>query len=357
MSDAIGPIHSHVGSALESGDITVDEMNEVILQFSAYSGFPKGEVLQQVATHAWDRDHCGASTHLVRPTHIRCSINRMTDTSGREEESSCGELDGQVAFITGAGRGQGRAHAVRLAREGVDVIGIDICANVATMTYPNATESDLEETVRLVEKEGRRMIARKADVRDYAELVSAVEDGVAEFGRLDIIIANAGIVRIGTESDDFLADWNDVIDTNLTGVYHTVRAALPAMRDGGRGGSIVITSSTAGLKGTASLYASGNAYAAAKRGVVAPDAEPGELPCPGMDSGQHHSSHRGAQRDDRERHHEGADGTGRRRWRERHLRHAERPTGADAGARGRRQRRRVPGLRRGQVHHRHPVAT
>ena len=180
-----------------------------------------------------------------------------------------GELAGRVAFITGAARGQGRAHAVRLAREGVDIIGVDICANVATMTYPNATESDLEETARLVEKEGRRMLVRKADVRNYAELVSAAEEGVEQFGRIDIIIANAGIVRIGSESDDFLADWNDVIDTNLTGVYQTVRAALPAMRAGGRGGSIVITSSTAGLKGTASLYASGNAYAAAKRGVVA----------------------------------------------------------------------------------------
>ena len=180
-----------------------------------------------------------------------------------------GELDGRVAFITGAARGQGRAHAVRLARDGVDIIGVDICANVATMTYPNATGSDLEETARLVEKEGRRMLARKADVRNYTELVSAVDEGVEQFGRIDIIIANAGIVRIGSESDDFLADWNDVIDTNLTGVYHTVRAALPTMRAGNSGGSIVITSSTAGIKGTASLYASGNAYAAAKRGVVA----------------------------------------------------------------------------------------
>jgi SDR family mycofactocin-dependent oxidoreductase len=179
------------------------------------------------------------------------------------------ELEGRVAFITGAARGQGRAHAVRLARDGVDVIGIDICEDIPTMGYPNATEQDLEETARLVEKEGRRMVARKADVRDYDGLRAAFQDGHDEFGRLDIIIANAGIVRLGAESDDFLAEWNDVIDTNLTGVYHTVRAALPAMRDGGRGGSIVITSSTAGLKGTPSLNAAGNAYAAAKRGLVA----------------------------------------------------------------------------------------
>jgi SDR family mycofactocin-dependent oxidoreductase len=180
-----------------------------------------------------------------------------------------GELEGHVAFITGAGRGQGRAHAVRLARDGVDIIGVDICENsIASMTYPNASEGDLEETAQLVEKEGRRMVARKADVRSYQELVAAVAEGVAEFGRLDIIIANAGIVRMGPESEDFLTDWNDVIDTNLTGVYHTVRAALPTMREGGRGGSIVITSSTAGLKGTPSLNASGNAYTAAKRGLV-----------------------------------------------------------------------------------------
>lgn len=178
-------------------------------------------------------------------------------------------LEGRVAFITGAARGQGRAHAVRLARAGVDIIGVDICENIPSMTYPNASLADLEETERLVEKEGRRMVTRKGDVRSYQDMLAAVEAGVEEFGRLDIIIANAGIVRLAGESEDFMRDWQDVIDTNLTGVYHTVRAALPPMRDGGRGGSIVITSSTAGLKGTASLNASGNAYAAAKRGVVA----------------------------------------------------------------------------------------
>jgi len=177
-------------------------------------------------------------------------------------------LEGKVAFITGVARGQGRAHAVRLAREGVDIIGVDICADIPTMTYPNASEADLAETVALVEKEGRRIVARKADVRDYAELSAAFQEGFDAFGRLDIIICNAGIIRMGEESDDFLADWQDVIDTNLTGVFHTVRAALPAMRAGGRGGSIVITSSTAGLKGSASLNSSGCAYTAAKRGIV-----------------------------------------------------------------------------------------
>ncbi|MCX4096808.1 mycofactocin-coupled SDR family oxidoreductase [Nocardia sp. alder85J] len=176
-------------------------------------------------------------------------------------------LQGRVAFITGAARGQGRAHAVRLAREGADIIGVDICADIASMTYPNATEEDLAETERLVAKEGRRMVARKADVRDYHGLRAAFEDGYREFGRVDIVIANAGIIRLGEEVD-FLSEWQDVIDTNLTGVFHTVRAALPELRAGGRGGSIVITSSTAGLKATPSMNASGSAYTSAKRGLV-----------------------------------------------------------------------------------------
>ncbi|WAC54180.1 mycofactocin-coupled SDR family oxidoreductase [Gordonia sp. SL306] len=179
-------------------------------------------------------------------------------------------LEGRVAFITGAGRGQGRAHAIRLAQDGADVIAVDICENVASMTYPNASQEDLEETARLVEKEGRRVIARKADVRDFAGLSTAFQEGYDEFGRVDIIVANAGIIKMGPEDPtNFLAEWNDVIDTNLTGVFHTIRAALPAMRDGGRGGSIVITSSSAGIKASASINASGNAYASAKRGVVA----------------------------------------------------------------------------------------
>ncbi|MET8650799.1 mycofactocin-coupled SDR family oxidoreductase [Nocardia aurea] len=175
----------------------------------------------------------------------------------------------RVAFITGVARGQGRAHAVRLAREGIDIIGIDICENVESMNYPNATEADLAETARLVEAEGRQIVARKADVRDYHSVRAAFDEGQQRFGRLDIVVANAGIIRMGPESEDFLADWNDVIDTNLTGVYHTVRAALPALREGRRGGSIVITSSTAGLKAPPQLSAGVNAYAAAKRGLVA----------------------------------------------------------------------------------------
>ncbi|MFW0785317.1 mycofactocin-coupled SDR family oxidoreductase [Gordonia sp. CPCC 206044] len=178
-------------------------------------------------------------------------------------------LDGKVAFITGAARGQGRAHAVRLAQQGADIIAVDICANVPSMTYPNASEDDLAETVRLVEKEDRRIVARKVDVRDFTALSAAFDAGHREFGRVDIVIANAGIIKMGPEDpENFLAEWNDVIDTNLTGVFHTIRASLPALRAGGRGGSIVITSSSAGIKASASLNASGNAYASAKRGVV-----------------------------------------------------------------------------------------
>ena len=178
-----------------------------------------------------------------------------------------GSLDGKVAFITGAARGQGRAHAVKLASEGADVIAVDLCADIASMDYPNATEADLHETVRLVEALDRRIVATVADVRDFPAIQQALDAGVAELGRLDIVVANAGIVRLASESD-FLAEWRDIIDVNLTGVFHTVRAAIPTLIAGGRGGSIVITSSTAGLKGTGSDRAGGQAYTAAKRGLV-----------------------------------------------------------------------------------------
>ncbi|MCU1395535.1 MAG: putative dehydrogenase [Ilumatobacteraceae bacterium] len=178
-----------------------------------------------------------------------------------------GSLEGRVAFITGVARGQGRAHAVRLADEGIDIIGLDICADIASMDYPNASLDDLAETVQLVEKAGRRMVARQADVRDHVAVAEAFDAGFAEFGRVDIIIANAGIVRLTEEVDPF-TEWNDIITTNLTGVFNTIRASLPALKAGGRGGSIVITSSSAGLKGTASDKAGQQAYTAAKRGLV-----------------------------------------------------------------------------------------
>ncbi|MFM2069888.1 MAG: hypothetical protein RLZZ623_151 [Actinomycetota bacterium] len=177
-------------------------------------------------------------------------------------------LDGRVAFITGAARGQGRAHAVRLAREGVKIIGVDICEDIASMDYPNASEADLADTVRQVEALGGAMIASKADVRDYAAIQTAVDQGVERYGRLDIVIANAGIVRLGDEPDDFVTLWRDIVDTNLTGVFLTVKACTPHLIAGGEGGSIVITSSSAGLKGTGSPKTGGAAYTAAKRGLV-----------------------------------------------------------------------------------------
>ena len=177
-------------------------------------------------------------------------------------------LEGRVAFITGAARGQGRAHAVRLARDGASIIALDVCADVATIDYPQARPADLAETAKLVEAEGSKIVPAIADVRDYAALKHAFDDGVAQLGgRVDIVIANAGVIRFG-EDDDFLETWRDIIDINLTGVFHTVRAAIPTMIAGERGGSIVITSSTAGIRGTGTDKAGGQAYTAAKRGLV-----------------------------------------------------------------------------------------
>ena len=178
-----------------------------------------------------------------------------------------GKLEGKVAFITGAARGQGRAHAVRLASEGADIVALDICADIDSMDYPNATPAELEETVNLVEKEGRRILARQADVRDDDAVDRLVLEGVDEFGRLDIVVANAGIVRL-TEGSDRRQIFRDIIDVNLVGVWNTVESAIPHLIEGDRGGSIVITSSSAGLRATGTDRAGGQAYAATKRGLV-----------------------------------------------------------------------------------------
>jgi SDR family mycofactocin-dependent oxidoreductase len=177
-----------------------------------------------------------------------------------------GRHEGRVAFITGAARGQGRAHAVRLAAEGANIVAVDICRDIESMDYPNATPDDLDETIKAVENEGRRIIAHQADVRDADALQRAVDEGVREFGRLDIVIANAGIIRLGGEGHRRQI-FRDIIDVNLVGVWNTVEAAIPALIDGG-GGSIVLTSSSAGLKGTGTDRAGGQAYTAAKRGLV-----------------------------------------------------------------------------------------
>ncbi|QFG20138.1 mycofactocin-coupled SDR family oxidoreductase [Actinomadura sp. WMMB 499] len=176
-----------------------------------------------------------------------------------------GRLTGKVAFITGAARGQGRAEAVRLAAEGADVIAIDLADSASSyVRYEPATRAELDETVKLVEQQGRRIVARKADVRDLPALEAAVRDGVAELGRLDIVVANAGIVNYGRTWELTEEQWQDLIDVNLTGVWKTVKATVPTLIEQGQGGSVIITSSVAGSKGLPFLAH----YASSKHGVV-----------------------------------------------------------------------------------------
>ncbi|MEE2030625.1 mycofactocin-coupled SDR family oxidoreductase [Rhodococcus chondri] len=173
-------------------------------------------------------------------------------------------FDDMVVLVTGAARGQGRNHAVRFASEGARIIALDLCAPVSGAPYDMATRADLDETVRLVEAEGGQIHAAEADVRDSAAVADVLAKGVERFGRLDVVIANAGIA--GSFPVEDLTDeiWRDMIDINLTGVWNTVKASVPHLRAGGRGGSVVLISSIAGLKGLPN-----NAhYAAAKHGVL-----------------------------------------------------------------------------------------
>ncbi|HEX9031159.1 MAG TPA: mycofactocin-coupled SDR family oxidoreductase [Streptosporangiaceae bacterium] len=175
-----------------------------------------------------------------------------------------GRVEGKVAFITGAARGQGRSHAVRLAQEGADIIAVDSCADVEG-ALPMATPDDLAETVSLVEKQGQRIIASQVDVRDFDALKAAVDDGVAQLGRLDIVVANAGIASMGGAVQEMAANsWQDTIDINLTGVWHTAKAAVPHIITGGRGGAMVLTSSVGGMKALPNM----SHYVSAKHGVV-----------------------------------------------------------------------------------------
>jgi SDR family mycofactocin-dependent oxidoreductase len=181
-------------------------------------------------------------------------------------------FEGKVVFITGAARGQGRAHAVRFAEEGADVIAFDLCDQIDSVGYPMATPEDLDETVNLVEKTGRRIVAEQGDVRDLDQLKAAVANGVAEFDRIDFVLANAGILTgVGEQRRD-VTTFVDAVDVMLNGVYFTIEAALPAMLRHGEGGAIVITSSAAGLKsispGFETMSAGAAGYTAAKHGVV-----------------------------------------------------------------------------------------
>ena len=191
-----------------------------------------------------------------------------------------GRFEGKVAFITGVARGQGRSHAVALAREGADIIGVDLCDGFETVEYAPATQADMDATVAEVEALDRRIIATKADVRDFDAMKKAVTEGVAELGgRLDVVSANAGIFTFGRETPDTTdTEWDEVVDTDLKGVFHTIKAAAPAMIEAGNGGSITITSSSAGIKGTQNV----SAYTAAKHGVV------GLMKTAALELGRHH---------------------------------------------------------------------
>jgi SDR family mycofactocin-dependent oxidoreductase len=182
-----------------------------------------------------------------------------------------GSFDGKVAFITGVARGQGRSHAVRLAADGAAIIGVDICADIDSNGYPMASREELDETAALVEAEGGKMVAAVADVRNFHQLKAALDAGVEQFGRLDIVLANAGIAAMAFREltdDEDLAMWTDVLNVNLVGAYHTAKAAIPHVIAGGQGGAIVFTSSTAGLRGFGGLQGGGLGYAASKHGLV-----------------------------------------------------------------------------------------
>lgn len=175
-----------------------------------------------------------------------------------------GRVEGKVALVTGAGRGQGRSHAARLAEEGASVIAFDICAPVASVSYPMATRADLDETCALVRAAGGRAYAAEVDVRDFGLLERELAAGIEALGGLDIVVANAGIASYAAGHEITEAAWQEMIDINLTGTWHTIKAAVPHLIAAGRGGSIVLTSSAAGLQGTPNLAH----YVAAKHGVT-----------------------------------------------------------------------------------------
>jgi SDR family mycofactocin-dependent oxidoreductase len=185
--------------------------------------------------------------------------------SASEENAVRISLEGKVALVTGAARGQGRSHALALAEAGADVIAVDVCAPVETVEYRAATQAELDETVAEVEKLDRRIVAQRADVRDLAALEACVEEGVSQLGRLDVVVANAGIFHFGKAVHELSEqEWQTTIDVNLTGVWKTVRATVPRLIEQGDGGSVILISSTAGIQGFPNLAH----YVAAKHGVT-----------------------------------------------------------------------------------------
>lgn len=184
-----------------------------------------------------------------------------------------GRFEGKVAFVTGAARGQGRSHAVQLAREGADLLLLDLCEQIPSVPYGMSTQQDLDETCALIEKEGQKALAVKADVRDFDAVCDVVRQGLETFGHLDHVVANAGIMpTIGPKSHGMDA-WHACVDTMLTGVYYTIKASFPTMVESGRGGSMVITGSTSSFRGVAynidMLNPGQVGYGAAKHGVLA----------------------------------------------------------------------------------------
>ncbi|UNB54731.1 mycofactocin-coupled SDR family oxidoreductase [Mycolicibacterium sp. YH-1] len=180
-----------------------------------------------------------------------------------------GRVEGKVAFVTGAARGQGRSHAVRLAEEGADIIAVDLCENIDTIGYPMATLEDLEETAKFIEKTGRRAFTARADVREASQLREALDNGLKEFGKVDIVVAQAGVA--GMKGQPPLQAWIDVINTNLIGTINAIQVALPHLTEGG---SIIATGSTAALMDTSKKDNPGNdpggmAYVHSKRALSA----------------------------------------------------------------------------------------
>lgn len=177
-----------------------------------------------------------------------------------------GKLEGKVAFITGAARGQGRSHAVALAAEGADIIGVDLCGPIKSASYPGSTSEDLAETQHQVEALGRKMASYEVDVRDRVGLQKAFDDGVSRVGAVDVVVANAGVALFAV--NEHVDAWQDTLDTNLTGVYNTVEVALPSMLERDQGGSIVLTASYAGTRGAMCHTPGSLAYGATKHAVI-----------------------------------------------------------------------------------------
>jgi SDR family mycofactocin-dependent oxidoreductase len=184
-----------------------------------------------------------------------------------------GKFDGKVAFITGGARGQGRSHAVNLAREGADIVLFDLCEQIPSVEAPMSTPADMAETVQMVEAEGRKVLAIQGDVRDWEAVQDAVSRTVTDFGHLDLIVANAGIMPTTGAKAQGMDAWHAAIDTMLTGVFHTLKAGTAPMIEAGKGGSVVITGSTSSFRGVAynlkMLNPGQIGYGAAKHGVLA----------------------------------------------------------------------------------------